>query len=307
MDLVSVVIPTLNRPSSLKRALRSVLSQSLTADFSIEIIVVDNSQQGEEIANLKAAFGDGVCTLHVPEAGIANARNAGVKAALGRWVAFLDDDEEACPLWLTHLVTTARNTNADAVFGPIDGLPEGGRTACMYSVNYSRKINKKDGADVTSLAAYLGTNNAMFNRARCFPGDSPFDAALNECGGEDSLLLWSLKLDGRRFGWAAEARVVEWVPPSRRNWSYVCRRRFLSGQIRVFVRHMASPQRRDVVAMWMIAGLVQFVVAGSAAIALRFVTGDRSERARAVAFGGLGKMLWMKSYRPALYGSGLIS
>jgi len=304
MDLVSVIIPTLDRLECLKRALASVRAQQGLEDVGVEIVVVDNSRNGNALATLADK---GVRALHEPNPGVANARNAGVNAARGRWVAFLDDDEEASPRWLASLVAVARSSGADAVFGPIEGRAEGGREIGAFSPYFSRLIDKEDGADVTSFAAYLGTNNSMFDRDRCFERPDPFDITLNESGGEDSLLLFRLRQAGRRFAWAAGAEVVEWAPPRRLTWAYVRKRKFLSGQIRVFVRHMATPLRWDVIAIWMTIGLAQFFVAGSAALALWLVAPQRSGRAQATAFGGLGKVLWLKNFRPALYGAGLVS
>jgi len=306
MDIVSVVIPTLNRLDCLKRALASVVSQEGLQGVTLEIIVVDNSRDGTAMA-LVAALEGPIRLVHEPRPGIANARNAGVQAAQGRWIAFLDDDEEASPRWLASLISVARRCSADAVFGPVEGRAEDGRAIGQFSGYFSRRLAKPDGADITSLFAYLGTNNSMFDRARCFSESVPFDVDLNESGGEDSLLLLRLKKCGCRFAWAAEARVVEWAPPRRLNWAYVCKRKFLSGQIRVCVRHMSSPRRWDVIAAWMTIGLAQFVVEGTAALALRAVDPDRAMRAQASAFGGLGKVLWLRRFRPALYGAGLVS
>jgi len=306
MDIVSVVIPTLDRPECLKRALASVLSQQGLEDVALEIIVVDNSRQGSARAPVATLEGP-IRLVHEPRPGVANARNAGVDGASGRWIAFLDDDEEASPHWLASLITVARRSGADAVFGPIEGRAEGGRAIGEFSAYFSRQLERPDGADITSLYAYLGTNNSMFDRARCLRESFPFDVDLNESGGEDSLLILRLKQRGRRFAWAAEASVVEWAPPRRLNWAYVCKRKFASGQIRVFVRHMSSSRRWDVIVGWMTIGVAQFVVAGLAALALRAIDPNRSRRAQAAAFGGLGKVLWLRSFRPTLYGAGLVS
>ncbi|HRJ69989.1 MAG TPA: glycosyltransferase family A protein, partial [Beijerinckiaceae bacterium] len=122
MDTVSIVIPTYNRNRSLERALASALAQQQTCgSVSLEIIVVDNSPDGNAAAIVAAHAGGPVAvrSLHEPKTGVANARNAGVAAAQGRWVAFLDDDEEASPDWIARLTETARATGADAVFGPV--------------------------------------------------------------------------------------------------------------------------------------------------------------------------------------------
>lgn len=310
MDIVSIIIPTLRRHASLSRALASARAQAAPEDTRVEIVVVDNSATGDAHAVVAAAAeGDGWPLLYVgePRPGVANARNAGLRAASGRWIAFLDDDEEAAPDWLAQLLATARATGADAVFGPVEARADEAGDIGGLGPYFSRSLDRPDAADITDLAAYLGTNNSLFARARCLASVDPFDASLNESGGEDSLLLKRLVMQGRRFAFAAGARVIEWAPPRRLNWAYVRKRKFLSGQIRVFVHRMVGPAQWGRIAMWMAVGLAQFVLGGLAALLLWPLDRERSARASATAFGGLGKVLWTPRFRPALYGSGLVS
>ncbi len=195
----------------------------------------------------------------------------------------------------------------DAVFGPVEARAEGGCSIAGFAAYFSRRLDRADGADVTDLAAYLGTNNSLFDRRRCLADAQPFDPSLNELGGEDSLLIKRLAMNGRRFVYARQAGVVEWVPPARLTWAYVCKRRFLSGQIRIFTLHMIRPVQWHRIAIWMAVGLTQFVLAGAASIALRPLNRERAAKALAAAYGGLGKVLWLPRFRPALYGVGLVS
>jgi succinoglycan biosynthesis protein ExoM len=310
MDVVSIVIPTLNRPQPLRRAVESALAQARPADLELEILVVDNSADGNARAVVEAfpaISGLPVRYVAAPAPGVANARNAGVSAATGRWIAFLDDDQEASPGWLAAHVATARTTGADAVFGPAEARAEDGGAMGPFGPYFSRAIDRPDAADITDLSAYLGTNNSMFDRIRCLSDDPPFDTSLNEFGGEDSLLLKRLVIAGRRFAWSADGGVVEWVPPRRLNWAYVRKRKFLSGQIRSFVPHMLKPTRWGTIALWMAVGAAQAVAAGAMAAALAPIDRTRSAKALATAFGGLGKILWMPRFRSAMYGSGLVS
>lgn len=92
---VSVVIPTQNRPDLLRRAIRSVLSQTMKPD---EILVVlDNASdrtrellRDEEFSTVK------VLELECG-AGASDARNLGIRRAENTWIAFLDDDDEWLP------------------------------------------------------------------------------------------------------------------------------------------------------------------------------------------------------------------
>lgn len=307
---ISIVVPTLNRPAPLRRALLSALGQEGIDPTSVEIVVVDNSADGNALAGVEALArqtGRRVRTVSMPEPGVANARNAGVAAARGRWIAFLDDDEEAAPRWLATHLATAKTSGADAVFGPVDPQPEEGAAMGPFAGYFDRRIDRPAGADITDLAAYLGTNNSMFRRDRCFDDPTPFDVRLNGCGGEDSLLLARLKRRGRRFVWSADATVTEWVPQRRLTWDYVHRRKRLSGQVRSFTHVMLSPPDRRGLVFWMAVGVVQAVLAGALAILVRPIARDRSQRYRATALGGVGKVFWMERFRPGLYGKGLVS
>ena len=93
--LVSAVIPTRNRPNLVVRAVKTALNQT-HPDMEI-VVVVD----GPDAATTKALSGIGdprlrIVNLPISRGGSA-ARNTGVQAANGEWVAFLDDDDEWLP------------------------------------------------------------------------------------------------------------------------------------------------------------------------------------------------------------------
>lgn len=310
-QLVSIVMPTLNRPQPLRRALESLRRQRVPDDVRLEIVVVDNSSDRSalwvsEDAALSSADRP-VLYVSEPRPGVANARNAGIANARGDWIAFLDDDEEAEPDWITRHIETLRGSRADASFGPVRAVAEEGKPSQALLDFFSRAIDRPEGADITDLAALLGTNNSVFARERCLAGNAIFDTTLNETGGEDSLLLQELVLSGRKFGWAGKAGVIEWVPPRRLNWAYVARRRFLSGQIRTFVQHMLSPPRWHQVIFWMLAGAIQVPLWFAVSLGFSVIDRERAEQARSKAWGGLGKVLWARRFRPRLYGTGLVS
>jgi len=95
MPLVSIIIPTFNRAHTIERALRSVMAQSLQ-DF--EILIVDDASTDSTAAVL-AQFDDArIQYFHHNKNRFAGAaRNTGMEAATGKYIAFLDSDDAWLP------------------------------------------------------------------------------------------------------------------------------------------------------------------------------------------------------------------
>lgn len=105
--LVSVVIPTYRRAALVAVAVRSVLAQSYA---NLEVLVISDGPDAEtrEATARLAADDARLRYLELPEnVGPAQARNVGVQAAQGEWIAFLDDDDEWLPAKLEHQMALA--------------------------------------------------------------------------------------------------------------------------------------------------------------------------------------------------------
>ena len=86
--LISIIIPTYNRAGYIEEALDSINKQTFT-DY--EIIVVDDGSTDNTKEILDKY--EGIRCIYLEHVGIAGARNTAVKAARGRWIAFLDSDD----------------------------------------------------------------------------------------------------------------------------------------------------------------------------------------------------------------------
>lgn len=104
MNVVSVVIPTYNRVHVLGRAIESVLSQTYG---NFEIIVVDDGSTDSTKAMIAENYGK-VRFLSILHSGVSSARNRGIMAADGEWVAFLDSDDYWLPQKLERQVEFLR-------------------------------------------------------------------------------------------------------------------------------------------------------------------------------------------------------
>ena len=106
--LVSVIIPTYNRPEQLKRAIESVQNQTYSR---IEIIVVNNAgAEVESVVQALNAEGDIRLFKHATNKGPGAARNTAIHASRGKYIAYLDDDDIYYPDHVETLVNALETT-----------------------------------------------------------------------------------------------------------------------------------------------------------------------------------------------------
>ena len=96
MPAVSVVIPAYNSSPYIEDALDSVFAQTFT-DYEV-IVVNDGSPDAEELKEVLEPYREKIVYLEQENQGTAGARNAGIGAARGRYIALLDPDGERIKL-----------------------------------------------------------------------------------------------------------------------------------------------------------------------------------------------------------------
>jgi len=290
---VAVLIPTLGRPDSLRRALASVMAQS-RKDLISQIIVVDNAHD-QSARPVVEGFNAGPAILYVAASppGVATARNAGLAATRAPYIAFLDDDEEAPQTWLETLFDVHRRYGADVTFGPVSGLAPG---AASWKRAYLERFFSRTGPACSGLtSAVYGCGNSLMTRASALVGEAPFDCAADASGGEDDRLFLALRKKSARFAWAADAAVFEHASAARCTLAYAFTRAMAFGQ---------GPARACVRAgdgfgalRWMAVGAGQtafFSACALGALVLRradaLMLADKAMR-------GLGKVFWFAPLR----------
>ena len=104
MPLVSVIIPCYNSASTITRALHSVSCQSC----DLEIIVVDDCSSDESATIVQKYAESSRYPVHLirldKNSGVSSARNAGLESAQGKYVTFLDADDEWLPEFLETIL-----------------------------------------------------------------------------------------------------------------------------------------------------------------------------------------------------------
>jgi glycosyltransferase involved in cell wall biosynthesis len=212
--VVSVIIPTRNRPALLRAALGSLLQQSRPVD---QIIVVDDASDSAE--GIPAALAMSPVIEVVREErnrGVSAARNHGLDRARGDYLMFLDDDDLVAPRFVEQgRAVLAANPSADGVFfryrtiasaescdgsADLPPLPEQATRASLLVALLSKEnpVHRAtlEGRPVTAFLRYLIPINSGFLR-RSAVGAARFPESLRQ--GEDTCFWISLAAAGRRF------------------------------------------------------------------------------------------------------------
>jgi len=103
--LISAIICTHNRAGYLPKAIQSLLDQPTPKD-TYEIVIVDNcsTDSTKEVVEKFSRATKNFRYIYESTLGLSHARNAGWRNARGKYVAYLDDDAIACPIWLDKIL-----------------------------------------------------------------------------------------------------------------------------------------------------------------------------------------------------------
>lgn len=113
-ELISVIIPVYNVAAYLPQCLESVLSQSCS---DLQVILIDDGSTDASgaICDEYAAKDPRVVVIHQKNGGAAAAKNAGLRAATGKYLSFVDSDDYLEPGAYEHMLHLLHTYNADVV------------------------------------------------------------------------------------------------------------------------------------------------------------------------------------------------
>jgi glycosyltransferase involved in cell wall biosynthesis len=193
---ISIVIPAYNAARHLARALASVFAQSYR-DFEV-IVVNDGSPDTPALESAIAPWRDGLRYLTQDNKGAAAARNTGLTASRGEWVAFLDADDGWEPTYLEQqLAMVANEPTLDLVY--CDARLEGdsvlaGRTFMETSPSHGEVTVKA----LLSFTCNVITSGVLARRNVILAVDG-FDESLRR--GHDFNLWVRMAAHGARLGY----------------------------------------------------------------------------------------------------------
>ena len=126
-ELISVVVPIYNVEAYIRKSIESILNQTYR---NLEIILVDDGATDNcpAICDEYAASDDRIKVIHKVNGGLSDARNAGVEAATGAYIGFVDSDDFLKPDMYEKLFNRLKETDADIVVCnyecvKVDGTP----------------------------------------------------------------------------------------------------------------------------------------------------------------------------------------
>jgi succinoglycan biosynthesis protein ExoM len=228
ISAVDVCICTYHRPAIVE-ALQSLSRQQGCDGVRIRLIVADNagdSSARELIETTARALDLDAIYVHAPARNISIARNACLDAATAEWLAFLDDDEVASPIWLSALLREAATGQWDAILGPVQAVYPKTAPAWVRAGNFhsTRPVFVRGRIET----GYTG--NVLIRRATITREDLRFRHELGRSGGEDEDFFNRLRDAGGQIGFARSAVAYEAIPAERTTLAWLIRRNFRAGQ-----------------------------------------------------------------------------
>ncbi|MEP1230696.1 MAG: glycosyltransferase family 2 protein [Litorimonas sp.] len=300
-DSVSVIIPTFKRPAGLQRALISVDNQN-PCGIPIKIIVSDNDPDGGAEDIVKSFMQQSthcVVYVHAPKPGVSNARNAALTIVESRYIAWLDDDQEAAPNWLESYLKISKMYAPAITFCPSHAVLE---TTSRFNAFFNDFFSREGPSKPCEITEIHGCGNSFMDTVQFSFPEPAFDPVANETGGEDDLLFTHLQDEGGTIAWTPDTHVKEYVPGWRSTPEYVKLRSFAYGQGPSRISANSNGFSLAGVAKWTLIGIIQVAVYAPLSLILRIISHPSSLRVECKAREGLGKIFWHETFRPKLYG-----
>jgi GT2 family glycosyltransferase len=213
---VSIVIPTFNRRERLERVFRGLDAQSVDPECFEVVVVDDGSSDGttDWLKQQKMRFS--ITALRQDNAGPAHARNAGVAAATGELLLFIDDDVEPSEGLVAEHVRSHGADKDLAIIGPLGSLPAYKQPWVAWEqakleAQYAAMTN----GEWEPTFRQFWTGNASVRREHVVAAGG-FDPAFLRA--EDVELAYRLHQRGIKFRFNPEARVLHHAERSLASW-----------------------------------------------------------------------------------------
>jgi succinoglycan biosynthesis protein ExoM len=260
---IAVCLLTYKRPNGLRHALQGLARQQVKdGQANVRFFVINNDAEHaacDSCAAAVAEFGERFTYVCEPRRGISYGRNRALDLAADcDFLVFLDDDEVPEANWLSELLSVQATYEADFVCGPV--MPHFGFGAAPEWAVRGRFFERpRYPAGSVLRGKDARTGNVLMSVSFVEKYGLDFCHAFALSGGSDRHFFLHAERFGGRIVWADNATVVEWLPESRVNVSWLLRRQFRFGNTSARVQLLSDG--------WNIVSL-QNILAGGARIGI---------------------------------------
>ena len=239
--LVSVIVPTYNRPALLSESLYSLCKQ-IFCDF--EVIVINDA--GENVQHVCDQFARHVTIryeCHTANRGLAATRNTGIRCARGKYLAYLDDDDVYYPEHLKTLTATLEQSGKWVAYTQAN---------LVVQQRVGEKLIKLEGERICTAPLDLDhllvsnsiPSNAIMYRRECIKQVGEFDESLHVL--EDWDLLIRLAQHWEFHYIPIPTCEVRWRTDAS-NMTTGARARFVEVQKRIYQRYYSLVENRPAI------------------------------------------------------------
>jgi glycosyltransferase involved in cell wall biosynthesis len=142
MPKVSIIVPLFNKSKYIAATLESILHQKFE-DYEVIIINDGSTDDGPQIVEGYAEKDHRICLLNIPNGGVSNARNVGLKHARGEWIQFLDGDDLIDPQYLSEGIALAESVGVDILFTNFQMIDENGKLVKQVFNQYQGTVDQE--------------------------------------------------------------------------------------------------------------------------------------------------------------------
>ena len=216
--LVSIVIPTYQRPQFLYRAINSCLNQTYG---NVEVIVVDDNnpdtearKETEALMNTFSNVSNLHYIRHEKNKNGSAARNTGWRAAEGEYITFLDDDDEISPQKIEKQIDC------------LESLPEDyGACYTAYIVKMPNGAEQHsvtcDHGDVSMKALmrtlYLGSGSNLLLRKKVVDEVNGYDESFRR---NQDIEFMARVTEKYKFAYVSDVLLTIYLQPSKNRWDF---------------------------------------------------------------------------------------
>lgn len=205
--LVSIIIPTFNRPEALLQCLESI-NQLIFPEQKAEVVIVDDGSPSScDVVAMQRVCKLPLRYVQKEHSGVCPTRNRGIRESKGEFLAFIDDDVLPSPLWLLHVMSGFTKQSVAGVGSTVYTQPMN-----HYLADYTdyRELERQPFVDKTGQILNVLTGNVCFRKNALEEiggfNESQSDAGI-PVGGDDVDLTWKIRERGYSLGYADSASV----------------------------------------------------------------------------------------------------